>query len=1172
MKTESEKDSEREDSMKRLFNDGWEFSKQPLHTTLEEMQAEQDAFVPIGLPHDWLIYDADNLYEDGTGWYRRKLTWKKKEGEVVFLRFDGIYMDSRIFVNGEFAFEWKYGYSAFEVDLTSYLKDGENEIWVSVDFQAPNSRWYSGAGIYRNVWLKVLPQTHLESDGIYFHAEPSEKDSKIWNVELEAEVTFPEAQKEAPAEVQVSFVLHSLLENRNVLKTVSEEWKVKEETEGKTWLYVLKAQAEEPHLWDVEDPFRYLLETTLKSGGVVLQTEEQAVGFRTIAFLPDDGFHLNGRKVKFNGVCEHHDLGCLGSAFHPEALRRQFRILKEMGVNAIRFSHNMAAEEAMEMADEMGFLVDSEAFDMWESSKTTYDYARFFPEWYKKDVASWVRRDRNHPCVVMWSIGNEIHDTHAGEKGREWTRLLQAETLKHDPKGNARPTIGSNYMPWENAQKCADIVKLEGYNYGEKYYDKHHEAHPDWIIYGSETSSVVQSRGIYHFPYRQSVLADDDEQCSSLGNSTTSWGAKNPEFCIITERDHGFSCGQFLWTGFDYIGEPTPYHTRNSYFGQIDTAGFPKDPYYLYQAEWTDAKKHPMVHLLPYWDFNEGQLIDVRAFTNGAFVELFFNGNSCGVCRIDHVHGTKLSGDWQIPYAPGEILAVAYDEAGNEIARESHHSFGEPVRIVIKADKKEMAADGQELVFAEISMEDADGYPVENADNRVQVCIEGAGALVGCDNGDSAEMDGYKTGNRRLFSGKLLAVGKSGTEAGMLKIRVSSEGMEEAVLAIPVKEAAVLEGSSPQAFLAGECTSAEVKESADTQKDIPVRAVYLVSSNGTSLTAENKETIVTAKLAPVDATDQNVTWKIVDDAGIPVTFAEVVPDGLTAKVTAKSDGAFRLRCMSCAGTGKVRLISQLEFTVSGLGKAFRDPYEFVTAGLYDYSRGEVGNGNEHGVATSRDGETQVGFRELDFGSYGSDEICLPIFALTSEPYQIKIYEGMPGEEGAELIGDVIYQKPSIWNVYQEETYKLNKRLKGVTSICFVLYNKVHIKGFSFAKKNRALEKLLAGECDKVYGDTFRQEKDAVRGIGNNVTLEFNKMDFTEKGVSSITVWGSTPLAKNTIIVKFTSEEGQEQRMLEFLGGETCQTFQFEKVCGVQDVEFVFLPGSSFDFEALQFAE
>ena len=557
----------------------------------------------------------------------------------------------------------------------------------------------------------------------------------------------------------------------------------------------------------------------------------------------------------------------------------------------------------------------------------------------------------------------------------------------------------------------------------------------------------------------------------------------------------------------------------------------------------------------------------MRAFTNGASVELFFNGNSCGVCKIDHVHGTKLSGDWQIPYAPGEILAVAYDEAGNEIARESHHSFGEPVRIVIKADKKEMAADGQELVFAEISMEDADGYPVENADNRVQVCIEGAGALVGCDNGDSTEMDGYKTGNRRLFSGKLLAVGKSGTAAGMLKIRVTSEGMEEAVLNIPVKEAAVPEGSSPQAFLAGEI----VEEAKNYKEDIPVRAVYLVSSNGTSLTAENKETIVTAKLAPADAADQNVTWKIVDDAGIPVTFAEVVPDGLTAKVTAKSDGAFRLRCMSCAGTGKVRLISQLEFTVSGLGKAFRDPYEFVTAGLYDYSRGEVGNGNEHGVATSRDGETQVGFRELDFGSYGSDEIILPIFALTSEPYQIKIYEGMPGEEGAELIGDVIYQKPSIWNVYQEETYKLNKRLKGVTSICFVLYNKVHIKGFSFAKKNRALEKLLAGECDKVYGDTFRQEKDAVRGIGNNVTLEFNKMDFTEKGVSSITVWGSTPLAKNTIVVKFTSEEGQEQRMLEFLGGETCQTFHFEKVCGVQNVEFVFLPGSSFDFEALKFA-
>jgi beta-galactosidase len=371
-----------------------------------------------------------------------------------------------------------------------------------------------------------------------------------------------------------------------------------------------------PEVWDIDSPVLYTLRTELISKGTVLDEAINQFGFRTIQFDPEKGFLLNDRKVKLHGVCQHHDLGALGAAVNRTALRRQLTLLKEMGVNAIRTSHNMCAVELLELADEMGILINAESFDMWERPKNKYDYARFFKDWVEKDVANWIRRDRNHPCIILWCIGNEIYDTHADEHGQETTRNLMNLVQKHDPYHNAWVTIGSNYMPWENAQGCADIVKLAGYNYAEKYYDAHHDKYPDWIIYGSETGSIVQSRGIYHFPRSEAILCDDDEQCSSLGNSITSWGARSIEKCILDDRDASFSAGMFIWSGFDYIGEPTPYHTKNSYFGQLDTAGFQKDSFYVYQSAWTDYRKAPMIHLYPYWDFNEGQRIDIRVCSN----------------------------------------------------------------------------------------------------------------------------------------------------------------------------------------------------------------------------------------------------------------------------------------------------------------------------------------------------------------------------------------------------------------------------------------------------------------------------------------------------------------------------------------------------------------------------
>lgn len=698
-------------NQKKLFTDGWQFAKSKLEVT----ESTGLTFEPVELPHDWLIYNTLELYEDSIGWYRKTFPYTKDDQQLL-LCFDGVYMDSSVYVNGQLVGEWKYGYSAFEHEITSALVEGDNEIVVKVVHQSPNSRWYSGAGIYRNVWLKTRDRNYIVTDGTYVSIQ---QQPEGWQVEVDTELSL---NQNAQLVHTIWYKGNQIFSSKADVTAAAGKDTGHEEIQSNTQQLTVDL----PKLWSPDEPNLYDLVTELQlatgeQGYETIESVTQRIGFRDIKLDASEGFHLNGVKMKLNGVCEHHDLGALGAAFNLTALRRRFVLLKEMGVNAIRTAHNMPAKEFMELADEMGMLIVSEAFDMWERAKTPYDYARFFPEWAHTDVKSWVKRDRNHASLIMWSIGNEIYDTHADERGQEVTRMLMDYVLEFDPKGNAGVTIGSNYMPWENAQKCADIVKLAGYNYAEKYYDKHHEEHPDWIIYGSETSSVVQSRGIYHFPFEQSILADDDEQCSALGNSTTSWGAKSAEYCILAERDTPYSLGQFLWTGFDYIGEPTPYHTKNSYFGQLDTATFPKDSYYIYQAAWTDYKKSPMVHLFPYWDFSPGQLIDVRVCSNAPKIELQLNGKTIGTYDIDHAKGTQLAGWWKVPYEGGELKAIAYDENGNVIATDVQKSYTDAKKIRLQADREQLQANGTDLIFVEIQVEDEAGNPVQNAKDRKSV-------------------------------------------------------------------------------------------------------------------------------------------------------------------------------------------------------------------------------------------------------------------------------------------------------------------------------------------------------------------------------------------------------------------------------------------------------------------
>lgn len=1217
--------------MKRLFNGGWSFWCGEPDLDVSEAGKHLTEFQKVDLPHDWLIADAKNLYRDGCGFYRKIFSMQPKENKRYSLIFEGVYMDTTIWVNEQQAGEWKYGYSTFEIDLTPFVKAGENEILVSVNFRSPNSRWYSGAGIYRDVWFKETPETYIRENGVYIHTEAcGEKEGKEPDFLLYADTEIVGdawdevrhtlyAKREAPPEIELPFELllgdeMELVEEASPEETYAGSERadfcvsgtiIFDNTNKNTNIYRVKS----PRCWDVEHPHLYILKTGLWKDGEIIQEEYSQIGFRSIAFDPEQGFLLNGRRVKLNGVCEHHDLGALGAAFHRAAMARKFRILKEMGVNALRGTHNMTAPAVVELADQMGILMISEAFDMWERSKTTYDYARFFKEWSERDVESWVMRDRNHPCIIMFSIGNEIYDTHVDAHGREITVRLRDLVKKYDYRRNAGITIGSNYMPWENAQLCADEVKLAGYNYGEKYYEEHHKAHPDWVIYGSETSSIVQSRGIYHFPLRASILTEDDEQCSSLGNSPTSWGAKSMERCVCEDRDMDFSMGQFLWTGFDYIGEPTPYHTKNSYFGQVDTAGFPKDAYYVWQSAWTDYRKAPMIHIFPYWDFNEGQSIDIRVCSNAPFVELFCNGKSCGRQQLTHEKGSghHIIADYSLPYEKGVLYAVAYDEEGNVTARETKASFGNSAEIVLRASGRAAVANGRDLFFVEIGTRDENENVVENAVDRVTVQVEGAGHLVGLDNGDSTDEDSYKGNSRRLFSGKLLAIIETGTIPGAVRIRVSGKGLKSAEL---VCEAVEIDQMLP--FLKGEkaqriyhnfwqdlCEETyapgpteliedheerqrerqedEQKQSQkerldEKQEEIPVRKITLCSPMGQKLSKEQPYLTVEAEVEPKEATDRQLMFRVVDEHGVDSNLVRLLVQGHTTQLRAMGDGSFYLRCMSRSGTDRIRVISQLEFTVEGMGQAYRNPYELISGSLYTSYQGEVSNGNERGVATARDGETVVTFGNIDFGPVGSDEITMPIFALTSEEYPIRIYEGVPGEEGCQLLADVVYQKPSIWNTYQEETYSLAKRVTGINTISVAVHQKIHLKGFVFKKLQKAWLSLNAAEADSVYGDTFTKEERAITGIGNNVTITYTEMDFGEEGTAGIRICGRAPESSNSLHIRFLQGEEESKQLVEFpMCGEYIEKeFSLTPVKGKWDVSFVFLPGSCFDLQSVQF--
>ncbi len=1182
--------------MKKLFNDNWQFAELALDETSMYKDDKPVLFSPdqyyelaasqkyenVRLPHDWQIYHVNELYKNSVGFYKKtfSLTSEEINNRHCALRFEAVYMNSAVWVNGKKAGEWKYGYATFEYDISSLVHEGENEVLVIAVYQNCNTRWYSGAGIIRDVYFINTANVYLPSDGVYFTATPvNPKDlSGEWNIKISVEVSgaisghkieniisSPDGNILAKSEFPLSPV---------PLREEESDW-LHQNVPALSTNSLSRAQeelaVEKPVLWELNVPFFYTLTTKLTDkDDVVIDEIQQHCGFKHAVFTADKGFFLNGRHQKIYGACQHHDQGALGAAFDKGALRRQFAKLQEMGVNSVRCSHNPPPSAWMDLCDEMGLLVDDEIFDMWEKPKTQFDYGNYFNDWFERDVTNWVRRDRNHPSLIMWSIGNEIYDTHMGN-GFEITKKLYSCVQKNDPNKNAQITIASNYMMTDGAQNCATQIDTVGYNYLERLYNEHHEKHPEWKIYGSETGSTVQSRGIYHFPDSLKLVTFSDGQCSTLGNCTTPWGCANTQTVIANDRDCPFSAGQYIWTGWDYIGEPTPYHTKSSFFGQIDTAGFPKDTFYLYKSEWAGKNTEPFVHLLPYWDWNEGQTIDVKAYTNAESVELFFNGNSLGRQDINHKDGKTPFGHWIVEYHKGKIKAVAYDAKGNAVAEEVKKSFSDPAKIILKPE----AVQTEDLHFIQIMLADKDGTLVENARNYITFNVTGDAELVGMDNGDSTDYEEYKADGgrshtRKLFANRLIAIVRSKHKSSSFVITAASKDLQN----VSMK------------YNGTDWCEVAPYFAIHAEKDfVPVRKIELIADGSTKFDAAHREVKITAKVLPENASIKEINWNPVLKECVASDNIEVCDTGLvstdsttgitTRLIRAAGDGECILRCTARNNTGYDEVISDLPFTVSGIGTQKRNPYTLIEACRFD-SYDDTNNKQkpemslESGISNRKCGATWVSFNKVDFGVDGADTIHLPIFSFATE-LPIEIWEGK-GTSG-ELLGSFTYRHESIYNTYSENVFALNRRLFGVHTITISFTTDLYLHGFYFDKTPKAFARLRALDAEVIAGDSFTKTEIAVERIGNNVNLDFSNMDFGTEKAEKLTICGKSNTENNTINIKFFDADGSSTtQVIEFTHTQDYEekTFEIAPVTGAKKISFVFLPGSNFDFKWFRF--
>ena len=791
---------------RQLFDKGWLFALAD-SAGMERVDYTDQGWRKLDLPHDWAI-EGDFLVSNpsgasggalpgGIGWYRKHFTIDAKDKyERYFIGFDGVYMNSTVYINGHQLGTRPYGYSSFEYDLTPYInKKGDNVIAVRVNnSDQPNSRWYSGCGIYRHVWLTKTHPVRISQWGQYVS---SSSDGTV-----RVRVDWEDCKAVSAAGKKVSAKASKL--NPQFRHTIYDATgKVVASQMGKSQEQMLRVV--NPHLWQIGNGYLYSVKSELLIGGKVVDTEMTTTAFRDARFDVKKGFSLNGKFMKLNGVCEHHDLGCLGAALNEDALYRKLTILRDMGVNAVRCSHNPPAPELLSMCDSMGILVMDESFDMWRRKKSQNDYARFFDEWHQRDLSDLVKRDRNHPCVFMWSIGNEVleqwSDVAADTLSLEQANLIlnaghDASTLAHsdelsvnslltqhlaelvkenDPWGTRPITAGCNEPDPKNHLFKSGAIDVIGFNYHHQWVKDVPQNFPNKPFIFSESVSALQTRGYYRMPSDSIFTApkewwlpytDPSFMCSAYDNMHASWSSTHEETWDVVKHND-FVGGQFIWTGFDYIGEPTPYAypARSSYFGVIDLAGLPKDSYYMYQSEWTDKE---VLHLFPHWNWIPGQTIDMWCYYNHADeVELFVNGKSQGIRRkkvygaanegTAWQHSTEYHVMWRVTFEPGEVKVVAR-KGGKQIGEQTIRTAGAPHHIVLKKTYQGTLAFGasEPTTFVEVQVVDKDGNLCPNADN--QIFFSSDAKILGTDNGCQTSLERFTDPHRKAFFGKCVVV------------------------------------------------------------------------------------------------------------------------------------------------------------------------------------------------------------------------------------------------------------------------------------------------------------------------------------------------------------------------------------------------------------------------------
>ncbi len=781
------------------LNDGWEFTKGRPDAGTNWQQ--------VRVPHDWAIYgpfDRENDLQKvavvqngekeeswktgrtgglpfiGQGTYRTVFEVSDTAGRNITLVFDGAMSNARVKVNGKEVIYWPYGYNSFYVDATDAVRPGQNDMVVELENFERASRWYPGAGLYRNVRVVDTDRVHIPTWGTYVttpQVSPEEA-----SVHLEMEIAG--ARKGEWVEVSTDIIApDGKTVATNLTRYVAHGQKLSQNFLVKT-----------PELWSPETPELYTAKTTLSVDGKEIDSYSTRFGIRKLEYIPEKGFFLNGKETKFKGVCNHHDLGPLGAAVNRSALRYQVELLKDMGANAIRTSHNMPDPQLVEICDELGIMLMVEPFDDWSfRPKSPNGYGKFFSEWAGKDITNMVQQYRNSPSVVMWSIGNEV-PSQWGPDGVEELTMLQ--NLVHSLDATRPVTCGMDQIGAVLNNGFAAALDIPGFNYKPRYYEKAFETLPQKLILGSETASTVSSRGVYHFPVsfdkEHNTVRHPDHQNNGYDNETCDW-SNTPDIDFFMD-EKPWVLGQFVWTGFDYLGEPSPYDkdswpSHSSVFGIIDLASLPKDRYYLYRSHWN--KDEETLHILPHWNWagREGEITPVFVYTNYPKAELFINGKSQGMReKNDSTLQTRYRLMWnETVYEPGEVKVVAYDEAGNPKAEKTLRTAGKPHHLVATPNRQEAQANGDDLIYFTVQVADKDGNIVPTESRRVKFSVKGAGKFEATANGDPTSLMPFQNPEMDLFSGAATAIVRSGANPGVLTFTAAAKGLKPAVVTVPVK-------------------------------------------------------------------------------------------------------------------------------------------------------------------------------------------------------------------------------------------------------------------------------------------------------------------------------------------------------------------------------------------------